>query len=341
MAALNISPAQVRTMLGRNNFLSALGSTKGALVQVNLTANTDLHTVEDFKNLVIRWWRRSQAGPASRPLVIRIPLPISRICRLGPARHASARRAARRRPGCAKGRSIPTRTDAGSEDRTVPQGGRGPAIRRGCARSRPVDDAILPTRSPETAGEGHRPPTCRAISPCPKHRPRPWQGRRAWVQSAESGRSAPSEPWCSCYRDWYTRLSGGAATGEVRRCRPKGLYPRGLVAPPANARSRCGSTMGVLARTTRKCCARSAPSSTRASMKEVLLVEAPDGFRGPRHGGADARWPADGRSLAGPADQQETFTFLELMISPDSWKRGPRRDATTSGARPPGAGGLL
>ena len=49
MAALNISPAQVRTMLGRNNFLSALGSTKGSLVQVNLTANTDLHTVEDFK----------------------------------------------------------------------------------------------------------------------------------------------------------------------------------------------------------------------------------------------------------------------------------------------------
>ena len=54
MAALNVSPAQVRKALGTNNFLSALGSTKGALVQVDLTANTDLHTVEDFKNLVIR-----------------------------------------------------------------------------------------------------------------------------------------------------------------------------------------------------------------------------------------------------------------------------------------------
>ena len=54
MAALNVSPAQVRKALGANNFLSALGSTKGALVQVDLTANTDLHTVEDFKNLVIR-----------------------------------------------------------------------------------------------------------------------------------------------------------------------------------------------------------------------------------------------------------------------------------------------
>jgi len=54
MAALNINPAQVRNMLARNNFLSAVGSTKGSLLQVNLTANTDLHTVDDFKKLVIR-----------------------------------------------------------------------------------------------------------------------------------------------------------------------------------------------------------------------------------------------------------------------------------------------
>src|SRR5438552_3753904 len=54
MAPLNISPAQVRNMLARNNFLSAVGNTKGSLLQVNLTANTDLHTVDDFKKLVIR-----------------------------------------------------------------------------------------------------------------------------------------------------------------------------------------------------------------------------------------------------------------------------------------------
>ncbi|HWM23844.1 MAG TPA: efflux RND transporter permease subunit, partial [Chthoniobacterales bacterium] len=54
MAALNVSPSQVREALAENNFLSALGSTKGALVQVNLKANTDLHTAEDFKRLVIR-----------------------------------------------------------------------------------------------------------------------------------------------------------------------------------------------------------------------------------------------------------------------------------------------
>src|SRR3954470_1118043 len=54
MAALNVSPAAVRRALANNNYLAALGRTKGALVQVDLTANTDLHTVEDFKNLVVR-----------------------------------------------------------------------------------------------------------------------------------------------------------------------------------------------------------------------------------------------------------------------------------------------
>ena len=42
MAALNVSPSQVRAALAANNYLSAVGQTKGALVQVNLTANTDL-----------------------------------------------------------------------------------------------------------------------------------------------------------------------------------------------------------------------------------------------------------------------------------------------------------
>src|SRR5436853_2775351 len=54
MAALNVSPAQVRTALARKNYLSAVGSTKGSLLQVNLTANTDLHTADDFKKLVVR-----------------------------------------------------------------------------------------------------------------------------------------------------------------------------------------------------------------------------------------------------------------------------------------------
>ena len=54
MAALNVSPVQVRQALASNNYLAAVGSTKGALVQVNLTANTDLHSVGDFKRLAVR-----------------------------------------------------------------------------------------------------------------------------------------------------------------------------------------------------------------------------------------------------------------------------------------------
>ena len=54
MAALNVSPGQVRNALAANNALSAVGQTKGALVQLNLTASTDLRTVEEFRQLVVR-----------------------------------------------------------------------------------------------------------------------------------------------------------------------------------------------------------------------------------------------------------------------------------------------
>src|SRR5882757_1813901 len=54
MAALNVSPVQIRQALAANNFLSAVGQTKGSLIQVNLTANTDLRSVPEFKQLVIR-----------------------------------------------------------------------------------------------------------------------------------------------------------------------------------------------------------------------------------------------------------------------------------------------
>jgi multidrug efflux pump len=54
MASLNISPAQVRAALAANNYLAAVGQTKGSLVQVNLTANTDLRSVGEFKQLVVR-----------------------------------------------------------------------------------------------------------------------------------------------------------------------------------------------------------------------------------------------------------------------------------------------
>lgn len=53
MAALGISPSQVNEALTANNYLAAIGSTKGALVQTYLAANTDMHSAGDFRRLVI------------------------------------------------------------------------------------------------------------------------------------------------------------------------------------------------------------------------------------------------------------------------------------------------
>jgi multidrug efflux pump len=54
LAALNVSPSQIRNALAANNYLTAVGKTKGSLIQVNLTANTDMRSVAEFKKLVIR-----------------------------------------------------------------------------------------------------------------------------------------------------------------------------------------------------------------------------------------------------------------------------------------------
>jgi len=54
MAAHGISPTAVREALARNNYLSALGRTKGSMVSVNLIANTDLRTPEEFRQLVVK-----------------------------------------------------------------------------------------------------------------------------------------------------------------------------------------------------------------------------------------------------------------------------------------------
>src|SRR5690242_11903899 len=54
MSALGISASAVRDALSRNNHLSALGQTKGSMVSVNLIANTDLRTADEFKQLVVK-----------------------------------------------------------------------------------------------------------------------------------------------------------------------------------------------------------------------------------------------------------------------------------------------
>lgn len=53
LAAVNLSPTDVRQALAANNYIAAIGSTKGSMVTVNLTANTDLRTREEFEELVV------------------------------------------------------------------------------------------------------------------------------------------------------------------------------------------------------------------------------------------------------------------------------------------------
>ena len=54
MASYGISPSTVRDALAKNNYLSAIGSTKGSMVSVNLVANTNLRTPEEFRQLVVK-----------------------------------------------------------------------------------------------------------------------------------------------------------------------------------------------------------------------------------------------------------------------------------------------
>ncbi|MBS2022491.1 MAG: efflux RND transporter permease subunit, partial [Deltaproteobacteria bacterium] len=54
MAAMGVSPAQVRQALQSNNYLAAIGQTKGNLVEVNLTTNTDLKSVHEFQQMVVK-----------------------------------------------------------------------------------------------------------------------------------------------------------------------------------------------------------------------------------------------------------------------------------------------
>jgi multidrug efflux pump len=54
MAARGVSPSDVHDALSKNNYLSALGSTKGSAVSVNLVANTDLRTSDEFRQMVVK-----------------------------------------------------------------------------------------------------------------------------------------------------------------------------------------------------------------------------------------------------------------------------------------------
>jgi multidrug efflux pump len=54
LAAHGLTASDVYTALAANNYLAALGNTKGQMISVALTADTSLHSVDEFKQLAIK-----------------------------------------------------------------------------------------------------------------------------------------------------------------------------------------------------------------------------------------------------------------------------------------------
>jgi len=54
LSAYGVTAADVATALAANDFVSAVGNTKGQMVQVTLTSTTSLHSLSEFKNLVVK-----------------------------------------------------------------------------------------------------------------------------------------------------------------------------------------------------------------------------------------------------------------------------------------------
>jgi multidrug efflux pump len=54
MAAYGLTATDISNALADNDFLSGVGATKGQMVQVNLNASTNLHSVDEFRNMVVK-----------------------------------------------------------------------------------------------------------------------------------------------------------------------------------------------------------------------------------------------------------------------------------------------
>jgi multidrug efflux pump len=54
MAAYGLTATEISTALSSNDYIAGLGTTKGQMVQVNLTAATNLHSLDEFRNLVVK-----------------------------------------------------------------------------------------------------------------------------------------------------------------------------------------------------------------------------------------------------------------------------------------------
>jgi multidrug efflux pump len=54
LSGYGITAADVSTALAGNDYISAVGNTKGQMVQVTLTSTTNLHSLSEFRNLVVK-----------------------------------------------------------------------------------------------------------------------------------------------------------------------------------------------------------------------------------------------------------------------------------------------
>jgi multidrug efflux pump len=54
LAAFGLTASDISAALTANDYISGIGTTKGQMVQVNLTASTSLHSADEFRNLVIK-----------------------------------------------------------------------------------------------------------------------------------------------------------------------------------------------------------------------------------------------------------------------------------------------
>ena len=54
LAAYGLSASDVATALTSNDYISGLGTTKGNLIQINLTSSSNLHSLEEYRKLVVK-----------------------------------------------------------------------------------------------------------------------------------------------------------------------------------------------------------------------------------------------------------------------------------------------
>lgn len=81
MAALNLSAADVMSILNANNYQSATGQAIGEFVLYNGSADTQVSTVEDLESLVVKAEKGTvtRLGDIAKVTLLRAMIPIARV----------------------------------------------------------------------------------------------------------------------------------------------------------------------------------------------------------------------------------------------------------------------